>query len=233
MARRFNQDTLTAYDAITVCSEEDRAFMARPNVACIPNGSSIELGDYHPSESSHLLFMGPFRYAPNLDGARRFARDAFPRIKMAAPDARFVVLGGDGARAKVRDDPAFAQSDVEVFDHRDDVAAFLDASALTVNPQLDIRGSSIKVIESLTAGRACVSTVDGARGFRDAGLAGLVLAADIASMADPIIALLRDPATRHRIEAPDASRLARYQWAHSAQLQRGLYASLLEPKHAD
>ena len=205
--------------------------MARPNVASVPNGSSIELRGYRPSQSSQLLFMGPFRYAPNLDGARRFARDVFPRIKMAVPDARVVVLGGDGARAKVRDDPAFAQSGVEVFDHRDNVAEFLDASALTVNPQLEIRGSSIKVIESLTAGRVCVSTVDGARGFRDVGLAGLVLATDIASMADPIIALLRDAATRHRLEAPDASRLVRYQWAHSAKLQRDLYVSLLEPGH--
>jgi hypothetical protein len=171
--------------------------------------------------------MGPFRYEPNLDAARRFLRDAFPKIRSAIPDARIAVLGGDGAHARVRSDPAFTQSGVEVFDHRDDVAAFLDASALTINPQTDIRGSSIKVIESLTAGRACVSTVDGARGFRDPELAGLVLADDIASMVDPIIALLCDAALRHRTEAPDASRLARYQWAHSAQLQRTLYDSLL------
>ena len=119
------------------------------------------------------------------------------------------------------------QPGVDIFDHRDDVAAFLDASALTINPQSDIRGSSIKVIESLTARRVCVSTVDGARGFRDAGLAGLVLADDIESMAEPIIALLRDPALRHRLEAPDPARLARYQWSHSAQLLRELYTSLL------
>jgi glycosyltransferase involved in cell wall biosynthesis len=158
-------------------------------------------------------------------------QDAFPKIRSAVADARIAVLGGDGAHDRVRDDPAFAQPGVEIFGHRDDVAAFLDASALTINPQADIRGSSIKVIESLTAGRACVSTVDGARGFRDAGLAGLVLAQDVASMADPIIALLRDSTWRHRIEAPDASRLVRYQWSHSAQLQRALYDSLLVRDH--
>ena len=74
IARRFNEDTLSAYDAITVCSEEDGAVMARPNVACVPNGSSIELGGYRPSQSSQLLFMGPFRYGPNLDGARATAQ---------------------------------------------------------------------------------------------------------------------------------------------------------------
>jgi GT2 family glycosyltransferase/glycosyltransferase involved in cell wall biosynthesis len=230
-ARRFEREVLDAFDAVTVCSEEDRTAMAPRNVTCIPNASSIALGGYRPSETAQLLFMGPFRYAPNLDGARRFVRDVFPRIKSAIREARVVVLGGDGARERVRDDPAFAQAGVEVFDHRDDVAAFLDASALTVNPQLDIRGSSIKVIESLTAGRVCVSTVDGARGFREAGLAGLVLVDDIAGMADPIVALLRDTAERHRIERPDATRLMRYQWSHSAALQRDLYTALVERRN--
>jgi GT2 family glycosyltransferase/glycosyltransferase involved in cell wall biosynthesis len=227
IAHRFEQEVLCAYDAVTVCSEEDRAIVSHANTVCVPNASSIEIGNYRPSDSSQLLFMGPFRYEPNLEGARRFLHDAFPKIRSAISHARIAVLGGDGAHTRVRNDPAFMQPGVEVFDHRDDVAAFLDASALTINPQTDIRGSSIKVIESLTAGRACVSTIDGARGFRDAELAGLVLADDIASMADPIIALLRDASLRHRIEAPDASLLARYQWAHSAQLQRTLYDSLL------
>jgi len=227
IARRFEQEVLSAYDAITVCSQEDRTIVAHPNTVCVPNASSIELGDYRPSASTQLLFMGPFRYGPNLEGVRRFLQDAFPKIRAAVADARIAVLGGDGAPERVRNDPAFAQAGVELFGHREDVAAFLDASALTINPQADIRGSAIKVIESLMAGRACVSTLDGARGFRDSGLKGLVVADDIASMADPIIGLLRDTASRHRAEAPDASRLARYQWAHSAGLLRSLYDSLL------
>ena len=227
MARRFEQRILSAYDALTVCSDEDRAIVEHPNTTCVPNASSIEPGDYRPSDSLQILFMGPFRYGPNLDGARRFLQHVFPIIRSTVADARLAVLGGDGARERVHGDPTFMQPGVDIFDHRDDVAAFLDASALTINPQSDIRGSSIKVIESLTARRVCVSTVDGARGFRDAGLAGLVLADDIESMAEPIIALLRDPALRHRLEAPDPARLARYQWAHSAQLLRELYTSLL------
>ena len=230
-ARRFGDDVLDAFDAITVCSEEDRATMARANVWSVPNGSSIELGGYHPSASSKILFMGPFRYGPNLDGARRFLRDAFPRIRDGIPDATIAVLGGDGATATARDDPVFAQPGVEVFDHRDDVAAFINASALTINPQLDIRGSAIKVIDSLAAGRACVSTIDGARGLRDGQWPGLVLTSDVAAMADPIVTLLRDTDTRHRIEAPDPARLARYQWGHGAKLLRDLYGSLLERGH--
>jgi GT2 family glycosyltransferase len=226
-ARRFENETLDRYDAITVCSVEDHKILKHRHVHCIPNGSSIELGAYRPSDSSQLLFMGPFRYAPNLEGIRRFLRDAFPVVKEAIPEAQIVVLGGDHAKTKIRGEPAFAQRGVEVFDHRDDVRALLDASVLTINPVSGIRGSSIKLIESLTAGRVCVSTIDGARGFREGAFAGLVLADDVATMTKPIIELLRDSSLRHRIEVPDASRLARYQWTHSAQLQRALYDQLL------
>jgi hypothetical protein len=226
-ARRFENETLDRYDAVTVCSVEDHKILKHRHAHCIPNGSSVELGAYRPSHSSQLLFMGPFRYAPNLDGIRRFLRDVFPVVTEAIPQAQILVLGGDHARAKICGEPVFTQRGVEVFDHRDDVRTLLDASALTINPVSGIRGSSIKLIESLTAGRACVSTIDGARGFREGAFAGLVLTGDIVGMAKPIIELLRDSSLRHRIEAPDASRLARYQWTHSAQLQRALYDQLL------
>jgi len=224
---RFENGVLSRYDAITVCSEEDRALVAHRRVVCVPNGSSVPLGGYRPSESNRLMFMGPFRYAPNIDGVRRFLREAYPAIRAAVPDVALRVLGGDDAARHVDGDAAFAQPGVEVVGHRDDVSTLLEASALTINPLADSRGSSIKVIESLTAGRACVSTAAGARGFHDAQLAGLVVAEDVASMVDPIVRLLRDVPLRHRVEAPETARLARYQWAHCAGLQRALYDALL------
>ena len=84
-----------------------------------------------------------------------------------------MVLGGDDASA-AEDHPEFAQWDVEVCGHRDDVPALLARSTMSINPQTCIRGSALKLIESLTAGRVCVSTADGARGFLDTGLSGLI-----------------------------------------------------------
>ena len=60
-------------------------------------------------------------------------------------------VSGDGARQATAGDPLFAQPGVTVMDHRDDVDQQLAECALTVNPLSDIRGSSIKVIESLAA----------------------------------------------------------------------------------
>jgi GT2 family glycosyltransferase/glycosyltransferase involved in cell wall biosynthesis len=226
-AARFQEHVLESYDAITVCSAEDQAMIAHPRTVCVPNGTSVVAEEHQPSTSAQLLFMGPFRYAQNLEGIRRFLRVAYPAIKAAVPGARLLVLGGDGAPQAVAGDSAFAQPDVSVLEHREDVRALLSESALTLNPLSGIRGSAVKVIESLAAGRACVSTEDGARGFSDAGLRGLITVPDIPAMIEPIIDLLQDPERRRCIEAPDLSRLSRFRWQHCAGIQSDLYRNLL------
>src|SRR5262249_11006313 len=186
----------------TVCSEEDRMLVHHPKVVSVPNGSRPPRYAYRPSNSTQLLFVGPFRYAPNLEGILRFLRDAYPTIRSAVPSVRVLVLGGDDATNIAPRHAEFSQPGVKVFDHRDDVPALLSQSAMTINPLFAIRGSAIKLIESLTEGRMCVSTEEGARGFADDGFPGLLTVPDVDAMVDPIIRLLKDPAERHRLEAP-------------------------------
>jgi glycosyltransferase involved in cell wall biosynthesis len=174
-----------------------------------------------------MLFMGPFRYDPNLAGVRAFLLDALPRIRAAVPDVSLCILGGQQARARVADDPLFAQEGVQVHDHRDDIAAFLDNCAFTINPLSGIRGSAVKVIESLRCGRACVSTAEGARGFRDDAIPGLVIAGSVAAMIEPCIRLLQDVTHRHEIEAPDGAILDRFSWEQCARPLDALYVELM------
>ena len=94
-------------------------------------------------------------------------------------------------------------------------------------PLTGIRGSAIKLVETLAAGRVCVSTVDGARGFASDAPSGLVVAPSVAAMATPIVELLTDVGRRHRLEAP-APALDAYGWHHSVARQRELFVELLE-----
>jgi GT2 family glycosyltransferase/glycosyltransferase involved in cell wall biosynthesis len=224
---RLQQFVMQSYDAVTVCSAEDEAMISHPRVVRVPNASAVS-ATHSPSTSFQLLFLGPFRYAQNLEGIRQFLSEAYPAIKAAVPAARLLILGGEQASARIAGDAVFLQDDVTVLEHREDVSALLSVSALTLNPLTGIRGSSIKVIESLAAGRACVSTADGARGFIGAGFAGLLTTSNVADMAGVVIELLRDRERRHRIEVPDATRLADYRWARSAERQSALYRALLE-----
>jgi glycosyltransferase involved in cell wall biosynthesis len=170
--------------------------------------------------------MGPLRYAPNLGGLREFLTTAWPALRAHSPTLELVVLGGVEAGPIAAAEACFAQPGVQVIAHFVDPAAHLAAATLTINPQRDIRGSSIKLIESLLAGRVCVSTRDGARGFLNAGLDGLAIAEDIAGMAHEVSMLLDDRDQRHRRERGDGSRPDAFTWDAVAQRHLALYRNL-------
>ena len=220
---------LAHFDARTVCSAEDASLLpAHLPARLVGNGATDRRGDYQPSpDSPRLLFMGPFRYAPNLNGLLEFLDSAWPVLRRRFPALQLTVLGGEESAAVVAREPRLRQPGVEVLSRFVDPAPHLAACSLSINPQRDIRGSSIKLIESLLAGRVCVSSAEGARGFAADALEGLVVATDIAAMAAPIAALLDDTAERHRRERADGTRLDAYTWDAAAQRLLALYRELI------
>jgi GT2 family glycosyltransferase/glycosyltransferase involved in cell wall biosynthesis len=225
---RFQHDLLRRFDTLVACSHEDAALLPHAHVALIGNGAVDRRRDCAASPDSppRLLFMGPLRYAPNLDGLREFLATAWPALRTRTPTLELVVLGGVEAGPIAAAEACLAQPGVQVIAHFVEPAAHLAAATLTINPQRDIRGSSIKLIESLLAGRVCVSTRDGARGFLNAGIDGLAVADGIAGMAHEISVLLDDRDQRHRRERADAARLDAFTWDAVAQRHLALYRSL-------
>ncbi len=225
----LTQDQLIArYDAVTVCSQEDGNLLIHPYIELIANGAPITNAPYIPSSTNaSLLFMGPLRYPPNLSGIREFLTWAWPRLKAQFPEITITILGGEEARTNTAGDALFEQPGVEIISRFVDPTPYLQQASLTINPQRDIRGSSLKLIESLLAGRVCVSTRDGARGFLDESLAGLSVCAGVADMIDSIAMLLNNPAARHALERPNLEQLARYGWDAIADRQANVYRNLL------
>lgn len=210
------------YDSVVVCSDEDAALLAPQTATLVGNGAADRRAGYAPSPDGLLLFMGPFRYAQNLHGILAFIDTAWPALRGQFPQLRLRLLGGSESAAYAAE-PALCQPGIELVSAFVDPTPHLAECSLSINPQTDIRGSSIKLIESLLAGRVCVSTRDGARGFAAAGLQGLMLSDGIAAMAAPIAALLRDPAQRRRRESADGSILDNYTWRTMAARQLAVY----------
>lgn len=221
---------IARYDAVVACSAEDAALLAPQSASLVGNGAVDRRTGYAPSPDGLLLFMGPFRYAQNLHGILAFLDTAWPALRAEFPDLRLRILGGSESAAIAEKDARLRQPGVELISAFVDPAPHLAECSLSLNPQIDIRGSSIKLIESLLAGRVCASTADGMRGFADAGLQALIGSADIAGMAAAIAPLLRDPAARRRLEVADNGLLDRYTWDAMAARQRELYRSLT-PEH--
>jgi len=218
---------LDAFDAVVVCCEEDARLVPCRHVDIVRNGAMFDV----PCEPSRgrrtLLFTGPFRYRPNLEGIRRFLAHVFPHLRDCLPDLELTVLGGNGAIAIASGDPLFRQAGVRVANSVGTVSTWLEQCALTINPLTGTRGSSVKLIESLAAGRVCVSTSDGARGFREATLSQLIVVDSVENMFEPILELIRNEALRLDLETVRPLELEPYSWTQSALAQERLYRRLL------
>lgn len=217
---------MAGFDALVVCSDEDAALLQHAQVVRIANGAVDRRAAPASPNDAELLFMGPFRYAPNQIGIRAFIEQAWPAVRAALPAARLTILGGPEAAREAG--AAWLQAPgIELIDRFVDPAPYLARASLTINPQLAIRGSALKVIESLLAARVCVSTAEGARGFAGAGLTGLRTVDTVAAMAPAIVELLQQPAARHALERADARALDAWTWDGIARRQLALYQSLL------
>ena len=217
-ADRIERQMTALHDCVVACSEEDAALIEHPATLVLPACADFELAAYRPSPvEPRLLFLGPFRYPPNLLGIRAFLDQVWPRLLEELPGAQLDIFGGDEGPTIAAADRRFSQRGIRVRPFVAQPRAALDACALTVNPIQGNRGSALKVIESLAAGRVCITTEEGARGFRKAGFRSLIGVQGVADMLGPVLTLLRDTSARHALEYPDAKVLARFRWSDAAR----------------
>ena len=215
--RRWFASALARFDAALACSVEDLAQLpaAAPS-HLLENGARLR-PDLPPSPSSPptLLFVGSLRYPPNQRGLQAFLDTAWGPLRQRFPALRLQLAGieADDAKARLRgiDDAVLCLG------HHDDLGPIYAAATLCLNPLTAIRGSALKAIEALAAGRMCVSTREGARGLTHLELPGLQLTDSVAAMAAAIGELLDDASQRHRRERFDAKRLAAFAWSARAK----------------
>ena len=110
-----------------------------------------------------VAFCGVMDYAPNVEGVLWFAREVWPHVRAARPDARFVVIGSDptpAIRALASDDRG-----IEVTGAVLEVTSYLSACAMAVAPLQIARGVQSKVLETVAMDLPTVITSAVAEGL--------------------------------------------------------------------
>jgi len=178
------------FDVLTVCSEDDRRYLCRPErIHVIPNGA-------HPlvvrprafSELPRIGLIGNCTFKPNEDGAKWFIRDVWPMIKREFPRAqlRLVGRGSEGYLTKLGPD-IIGLGWME--NPGDEIASW---SAMIVPIKVGA-GTRVKVAEGFARRCPVVATTIGAFGY-DVENGREVLLADRADdFASACIMLLRNP----------------------------------------
>jgi polysaccharide biosynthesis protein PslH len=144
-------------------------------------------------QPNSLLFVGNYTHAPNVDAAVWLAREIMPRWVSQHPQARLRLVG-------IYPPPevqALESENIQVAGHVEDIRPLIDEAAVVLAPVRIGGGMRMKVLQSLAAGKAVVTTQRGAEGLDVWGEPPpLEIAEDAESFARAVSALLDDPQRR-------------------------------------
>jgi glycosyltransferase involved in cell wall biosynthesis len=184
-----------------VCSELDRDYLTNrwrlPGIVTVPNAiSSATLLPVAPEPT--LLFLGSYRYKPNVQAAEFLLEQIWPRVFQVMPEARLIIAGAspEGIRGYDVGIPG-----VEFADFVDNLDELYRRSRVVCAPILSGAGTRVKIIEAAAYGKPIVATRLGAEGLEMCDGEELFLHDDPASFADACLKLLRDCTLCERLGA--------------------------------
>jgi glycosyltransferase involved in cell wall biosynthesis len=175
-----------------VCSESDQRYLTHhwrlPGVVAVPN--AVTLPDEQPVTSEQtLLFIGSYRYQPNVEAAEFLIEKVWPRVRREVPDARLIIAGSpaENIRGYGQDVPG-----VEFTGFVDDLTGLYGRSRVVCAPILSGAGTRVKIIEAAAFGKPIVATRIGAEGLAMEDGREFLARDDPVSFAQACIDLLQD-----------------------------------------
>src|SRR5207237_23211 len=195
---------LPRFDRVYVCSEHDRAAVARAHpgarVAVVPNGVRLPRSTPKPPAAPFtFLFVGSLGYFPNEDAALFFGSAVLPRLRVLAPAAFRVHIAGSGPSARLR--ALSAEPEVWVTGPVTDIAAAYAGAHAVVIPLRAGGGTRIKLLEAFAYRRPAVSTAIGAEGLAIRNGAHTLVADTPDAFAKQCARLMEDAALREHLVA--------------------------------
>ncbi len=149
-----------------------------------------------PDPAPTVGFVGQMDYVPNVDAVCFFARESWPGIRRAVPDARFRIIGRCPTRVVRRLESI---DGIEVTGAVNDIHAQLRRIDVSVAPLRIARGLQNKVLEAMVAAKPVVLTPAAATGIDARDATEFVIAADAPAFTDRVLELLADKNRRERI----------------------------------
>ena len=234
--RRFEQKLTEEFDACTATTrgelDEVRRLNAAKAVAVIPNGVNLNYfvpRQENPRNSSVIAFLGRMDYYPNIDAVLFFAKEVFPSVQKAVPEAKFRIIGSNPTRA-VRD--LVSIPGISVTGYVADVRPHLADAAIAVAPLRIARGTQNKILEFLSMGIPVLSTTQAAKGVAVEPGKHLLVADGPENFAAEVVRLLKDPDLREQLSVSGRQPLATaHSWPHSMEILDEILERYASPVH--
>ncbi|MGO8719727.1 MAG: glycosyltransferase family 4 protein, partial [Acidobacteriaceae bacterium] len=193
---RFEKKCFARAGHVAVVTEEERQTAKQwgaPAVYLVSNGVDTEYlhSGGEAFEPDSLLFLGSLDWQPNRDALLYLLSEILPRIQAANPQAKLRIVGRQPAtklREQVED-----LSGVEWVGEVPDIRPHFARAAIVLVPLRIGGGSRIKILESLSMGKAVVATHIGAEGLDVVPGVHCLIADSPADFSQSVTQLLADP----------------------------------------
>ncbi len=224
--RRYEPRMLARFDEVIITCESERqellALDPKLRVSVVPNG--VDTSYFAPwntdKQPARIVFSGKMSYHPNEQAALWFARNVFPAIRQARPDAEFVIIGS-GPPPDV--EKLACVPGISVTGYVDDIRPRMASASVAVVPMQVAVGIQNKVLEAMAMGLPVVATPLATRPF-GAECPGIVTAESADDMTRQVLGLLSDQRRAAELGALGRNEaVQRFSWESSVTRLESVY----------
>ena len=192
---------LNAYasvDLVIAASELDRQLLHEEDenlkIFVIPIIAAIQKQSI--CDSTELIFIGGFKWSPNIDGIMWFVEHIWPEIEDCLPDTTLTIVGSNPTPEIIE---LGKKPGINVVGYVPDTTPYLQRAAISIAPLRFGAGMKGKVVEAMSLGLPVVTTSVGAQGLKANSGEHLLIADLPQEFSTAVIDLLKDSAYRAQI----------------------------------
>lgn len=219
---RYEQHVARSFDASLFVSQPEAELFKRlapdsqQKTGFFSNGVDTEyfcpdpvFDNPYATDAAVMVFTGAMDYWPNVDAVQWFAKNVFPAILQAHPNAQFYIVG---SRPSAEVQALAALPGVKVTGTVPDVRPYLAHAQLAVAPLRIARGIQNKVLEAMAMAKPVIVSPQALEGITAVPGEEIILAAEAPQFAEAAIKFLQRPDPQLGTRARNKV-IAQYGWS--------------------
>jgi len=180
---------------------------------------------HQKAEKPTVLFVGQFKWLPNLEAAKFLVESIWPLIKKKVPDAQLLIVGRNPTQEILN---LSKYPDVTIRSDVEDIRTVYGESNVLLAPIRNGKGTKYKVLEAMATGVPIVGTPMAAEGIAIENGKHALIGKTASDLANYTSALLKDN-KRAEMIAKHANKLVRetYDWNRIAAELNKVYEDIV------